>query len=464
MDSGEEATVPVSRDDPGEAVQSTLELHIREADGRLHIQPFSRREVLVPPGLTLQLVGQEVRFKTAQPGESCYKDGAPVRRGLLEVGAFLEYGGTRVRLWDHGQPSAYLKGCSAPYAGEIWPLGPGESTVGRPGRRQNTVRLDHPTISREHAVILGDERGYHLLGQSSTSLVCVAGNKLNSGDRVTLADGDVIEFGELVLRFHSPQAASSGCDLVRVRSLGGFQVFIGGQVVADKDWKTQQIKWLFAHLAYLWGRPLALEAIVEELWPDFAPEKSRNNLNYTVSTLRQTIRARLPENQRSLEVLLRSSTTLQLNPDILDQHDIVSLQRSLRLVAQEKNPQLWERHAEKAVLDYTGPFLTDCYLDWVGPVRQALEVEVSECGRQLLEVRGQQENWTGILPVATHLLTCDPCCEWAGLYLMRALRHTGNPSQAVRVYEQLAQALQRQLDCQPDDELQSEFELLRQAD
>lgn len=452
----QEATLQVSAR-LEEGVQTSLELHVRRPDGGAGVVPFHRAAVELELGegrVQFKLVQGQVSFRNLWVGEPLYKDGEPVQSGRLEVGAGLEYAGHRIRLWDPGQALAYLKGYSAPYSGEIWPVGEGEHAIGRPGQRHNSIQLDHPTVSRKHATIAKRDGRYQLLAESATNPVWVGGQLLEPDCWVDLNDGDLLEVGDLVLRFHGP-GETTGSSWIQVRSLGNFLATVGGTVVGDKDWKTQQIKWLFAHLAYEWGRPVAIEALLEELWPDFTPDRSKNNLNYSLSTLRQVLRSYLPEEMRKVELILRSSSSLQLNPELLDSHDVVHLRRQLALVQQGER---WEAAAERAVLGYTGPLLQDCYLDWVAPLRQSLELEVLDVAKRLLEHRAQAENWEGSVAVAGHVLQLDPCSQWACLLLMQALRQSGRGAEALRAFEQMRKTVWKELEVEPDLELLREHQ------
>ncbi|MBX3170581.1 MAG: FHA domain-containing protein [Candidatus Eremiobacteraeota bacterium] len=446
-----------------EGVRTSLELHVRRPDGGVEVYPFPRATVELELGegrIQFKWQSGQVSFRNLATAEPVYKDGELVRAGRLEVGAGLEYCGHRVRLWDPEQAPAYLKGYSAPYSGEIWPLGEGEYPIGRPGQRDNAITLDHPTVSRKHATIAKKNGNYLLLAESATNPVCLGGQELEPGQWAHVQDGDLLEVGELVFRFQSPSASAAASSLIQVRSLGNFLATVGGNVVGDKDWKTQHIKWLFAHLAYEWGRPVAIEGLLEELWPDFPSDRSKNNLNYSLSTLRQVLRACLPEDMRKSELILRSSSSLQLNPELLDQHDVVYLRRQLALVQPGED---WERAAERAVLAYTGPLLQDCYLDWVAPLRQSLELEVLDVAKRLLEQRARARNWEGSVAVAGHVLQIDPCAQWACLLLMQALRSSQRAAEALRIFEQTRKTLLKELEIEPDLELLREHQKVLSA-
>ncbi len=455
--------MPVRRQSPGEVVQSSLELHIRGPQGQVEVVPLHRQQIEheLGPGLALRfsLIDGEVRFRNLSQ-QPVYKDGQPLDSGRLEVGTSLEFAGRRLLLWDSGQPSAYLKGYSAPYSGEIWPLGPGQHPMGRPGRRSNAIQLDHPTVSREHATLIQSaEGGYQLLAESATNPVCLRGQMVAPGQQVDLQHGDLIEVGELVFRFHHPApGAEAPLELapLRVQSLGSLQAQVAGNILTDKAWKTQFIKWMFAHLAYEWGRPVGIEMLLEELWPEASPEKARNNFNYSLSTLRQILRNCLPEPSRTTEVVMRSSSTLQLNPDLLDEHDVVLLQRALASASAARPG--WELQAEKAILGYSGPFLAECYLDWASSVRQSLELQTMEMARTLLESWAEQGKWEPSVPLATQLLKIDPLSQWPCLRLMQALRHCQRASEALKVFEQCRKQWHRELGLEPEVELLREHQ------
>jgi len=459
----EDATQPVMARQDNEGLQSSLEIHIRDQEEGVKVYPLHRKvlewESSSGQKLRFTYQGGEVLFRNLTLSEPLYKDGQAVSSGRMEVGGFLESADLRIRLWDSGRPSAYLKGYSAPYSGEIWPVTEGTHPLGRPGQRANAIQLDHPTVSRKHATITMQDGQVRLLAESATNPVCVGGQTVEPGEVVHLVDGDLIEVGDLVFRFQWPGSEPSPPEtsLIRVRSLGSFQAFVGSEPISDKEWKTQHIKWLFAHLAYAWGRPLAIEQLLEELWPDFTTDRSKNNLNYSLSTLRQTLRSHLPEAMRKVEIVLRSSSTLQLNSDLLDSHDVVLLQRDLQHVSQAKD-ESWESAAERAVLAYAGPFLSDCYLDWVSPLRQSLEIEVLDVAKRLLDHRFSAERWEAMIAVAGHVLKIDPCAQWACLRLMQALRHCQRATEAVRVFEQCRKTLHKELEVEPDLDLLTEHQ------
>ncbi|MFN8605967.1 MAG: BTAD domain-containing putative transcriptional regulator [Vulcanimicrobiota bacterium] len=455
------------RDSGTEAIRSTLEIHVREPEGPTRVIPLSRPviefEVCGRGSLRISCQRGEVFFRNLKAEEPCYLEGSLAESGRLEVGAYVEVAGSRVLLWDSEKATAYLKGYSSPFAGEIWPLCKGENTIGRIGRRQNSIHLDHPAISREHARIVGGPEGYVLTAESTTNAVYVGGDCVSPAQSIQLAHGDLLELGDLHFRFYDPGSSTSQpthSGFLTIRSLGGFQVAVQDREISDKDWKTQLVKWLLAHLAYEWGRPLAVERILDELWPESPLEKSRNNLNYTLSILRQTLRGLLPAEFARHDVILRSSSSLQLDLSLLREHDYVSLRRHLEQAAKSKGEDgaRREHYLSQALQAYRGVFLADCYLDWVQPVRMALEVDVLNAARELTELLLLRQSWKELVSVANKAISIDPLCQWACLALMQSLRETGRSSEALRVFEKFRLALNRELGVTPDVELMLEHQ------
>lgn len=462
------STIPVQRSASSEEVSTSLELHVRSGSGQREIVPvrWHSLDYRLPSEQILRFRYQDgtVTFKDLTRSELVYKDGVVKTSGRLEVGSWLEVGEHRILLWDNGAPAAFLKGCSAPYSNELWALGPGEHTIGRPGKRRNAISLDHPTVSREHARLVSlPEGGYAVVAEAATNPVYLRGRALSPAQPETLHHGDLLEIGDLVFRFHQPrgtsgEAAQQAC--LQVLSLGSLTVRVAGTVIPDKAWRTQYVKWLFAHLAYAWDRPLGTESLIDELWPEADPEKARNNFKFTLSTLRQVLRSHLPPELQHLDVILRSSSTLQLNPDLLDRHDAVTLSRlvkSLALVPEGQAP--WERQAQEAILQARGPFLSECYLDWAVDARQTLELQLQELARSLLERLERAQRWDAVIAVASHLLELDRYAQWALVSALRALRQSERRAEALRLWER-TQGLWQDEGLEPEAELQRELEQL----
>ena len=57
--------------------------------------------------------------------------------------------------------------------------------------------------------------------------------------------------------------------VLRIRSLGPLEVFLGEDVIEERTWRSPRVKYLFAYLA-IQPRPVPEERILEEFWPEDA--------------------------------------------------------------------------------------------------------------------------------------------------------------------------------------------------
>jgi DNA-binding SARP family transcriptional activator len=461
-------TVPVNKE--SEAVlQTSLELQVVAPDGARQIFPVNRTVAEHLLGgkhlLRFSYMNGEVKFREVGKSGQVYKDGNIVTEGALEVGAVLEVGPYRVRLWDTGEPTAFLKGYSTPYLNAVWPLPPGQHYIGRPGKRQNQILLEHPTVSRAHATITTHEQGNCVLqSESSTNPVYLGGQRLEAGAESQLSHGDLLEVGELTFRFHQPsqQAELEEAVGLEVQSFGSLLVQLGGRAVPDTAWKTRNVKWLFAMLAYAWNQPQSVESLQTRLWPEADTRKARNNFKYTIATLRAGLRDVLPEHLADTKTVLRSSSTVQLNPDLLKAHDVITLQRLLKRINDKTELDTdWETAAMTLILNVRGPFLEDCFDEWAQTIRQTTELQLLDLAKCLLARLESQENWERVIPVGSQIIQLDRFAQWACLALMRALRETGRGSEGLRLFEQSRKVWLEELGLEPQIELLREEQEIR---
>lgn len=418
-----DATAAVSRSEEGEFVKSTWEVTLSSSEGVRHYPVY--RTILKLPPVSLRLLGGELHFESSV--EVIHRRGS-VSAGVLAVGETLSWNDCVLALHDRsGKSRAVLECFTEPFYSRIWTIDEQVTRVGRPGKRPNELEIDHPTVSREHAVLSWEERGPVLRSSGVTLVDGVAVSE------VVLADGALVQWGDLLFQFRLlSELAPAGGGLV-VTSLGSFQARVHGAVVTEKAWRTQAVRWMLARLALEWGRPVAVERLLEEFWPEMPEDKSRNNFNYTISTLRQVL--------GGSEAILRATGSLQLSPSFLGSHDLVALLRALR-------GEDWG-----AAVDLYGEYLPGCYMDWAVSMRVSLEQQVLQGGLRLLERLETGGLWAEVLELGGKLHGIDSTCQRTALGMLRAHLGRGNAGEARRFYERFREHLQRELGLEPGPEL-----------
>lgn len=421
--SRDEATAATSLSHEGEFIKSSWEITHTSPAGQVRHFPVYRTVVTVGP-VRFSMVKQQLHFASL---ESVMHRREPVREGILQVGETLSWSGGVLALHDRsGEVRGSLECFTDPFYSRIWTIHRKVTRIGRPGKRDNELEIDHPTVSREHAVL-----DWPLLSSSAATLV----DGQPVGDGVELADGAMVQLGDLLFQFRLLEEPVSAARL-SVNSLGSFQARVGNELITEKSWRTQAVRWMLARLALEWGRPVPVEVLLEQFWPEMPEEKSRNNLNYTISTLRQILR--LGEGP---DPLLRATGSLQLRPDFLGEHDVVNLQQALK------------REDFASALDLYAPYLPGCYLDWAEGTRTHLEQQTLQGGLRLLERLLSEGDFDGVLALGPKLHRIDPTCQQTALALLKAHLGRENPAEAVRFYERFRETLQTELGLPPVPEM-----------
>ena len=78
-------------------------------------------------------------------------------------------------------------------------------------------------------------------------------------------------------------------ELVRLQLLGAFRVVVGGQAVADRDWRLRKARSLVKLLALMPGQRVTREQVTELLWPDLDPDAAANNLRVALHAARRAL-------------------------------------------------------------------------------------------------------------------------------------------------------------------------------
>ncbi|MEW6284563.1 MAG: BTAD domain-containing putative transcriptional regulator, partial [Candidatus Eremiobacterota bacterium] len=236
--------------------------------------------------------------------------------------------------------------------------------------------------------------------------------------------------------------------LLRLYSLGAFEVYCGDEPIPPRSWRSQKIRYLLACLA-AHSRPVSEDLLMEEFWPEDPDDKARQSLNQAASVLRRVLR---PSDRPGDDFILRVPGGLQLNPQLARWHDLDELRRGLaeasRLEAAGTLSEAAERWRGVFRL-WRGDYLEGCYMEWALALRSRLDRELIEAVCKLAVAALQQGRPQEGLEYARRVLDSDPCCQEAHLAVMQANLAVGRPEEAVRQYEVCCRALRRDLGMEP---------------
>jgi two-component SAPR family response regulator len=248
--------------------------------------------------------------------------------------------------------------------------------------------------------------------------------------------------------------------ILRVYSLGQMEVSLGEQRLDERGWKTQKTRYLFARLAYHWPRPLSVDRVMAELWPDSDEEAARRNLNTTVSI----IRGRLKSTQGSFDPVLRINDTLALNPEQPLWHDVRELETSsaaARACSEAGQVEEAMSHLARVARLYRGAYLEGCYMDWANERQIALEGCAIEALDQLCLYRAGQHRHREALEYALRLLLLQPDHPGGQEVVMKSYLGLEQHEKAVSHYEGYRTRLLRETGEEPAIDLTRLYQMAR---
>src|SRR5207248_3034759 len=196
------------------------------------------------------------------------------------------------------------------------------------------------------------------------------------------------------------------------------------------------------------------EHIINSLWPDMSPENGANNLHKALYVTRRILEPDLPPR--------RASSYLRLHHDLLLLEapgglwiDVEAFLAAAKEAHERRTPQAYR----EALRLYTGDLVPEdqyedwaiAYREWLSGLRVTLLVE-------LAGVQEQTGDFSAAIETLQQAVASDPVHEEAQGLLMRLLVQAGRRHLALRQYQALQAALQRELDAEPDVSLQALYQ------
>ena len=197
---------------------------------------------------------------------------------------------------------------------------------------------------------------------------------------------------------------------VRIETMGGFRVTVGGDPVRSNAWGSRQARLVCRRLAATVGRPIPRDELTEMLWPDeWDPARCSARLSVVLSNIRRVLGGGL--------VADRDAVRLDLDAVELD---LVALEEAVvagddaLVVARARGPVLPE----------------DAYEDWAIETRQRFATAVGSARRRLASRAAELGRWDEVVGHAQAMLELDAFDERAHELLVRALVADGRQGEA----------------------------------
>jgi len=237
--------------------------------------------------------------------------------------------------------------------------------------------------------------------------------------------------------------------VIRAICLGGFQLFYRGQELGKEVGLIGKPRELLAYFVTHRHQRLALDHILEDLWPESDPGRGQSVFHTTLYRLRQALtRAAGPGSyvcHESGEYYLERER-FQIDLDLFDAY-LAQAQNSVGEAA--------IRAYQAAVDLYTGPYLTTFYHEWCEKERRRLTASYLTALRILTAHYAAVNDYHRAIAACERMLEVDPLLEQVHCDLMRFWHRLGNRAAVVKQYQTLSKLLAEELDAGPMPETQA---------
>ncbi|MFN8496967.1 MAG: tetratricopeptide repeat protein [Anaerolineae bacterium] len=211
-------------------------------------------------------------------------------------------------------------------------------------------------------------------------------------------------------------------------------------------------------LFYLATHPArSMQQIGADLWPDASRQGLRTAFHNTLHVLRRALGGR--------EWVTTDADGYTLNHDLGYWYDVAQF----RALASATGPTAsdaagTEPRLREALGLYQGDFLGELDAEWIAPLRSELRLLYRDAALALGHYLTDGRRYTEGADVYRALIARQPYVEEAHRELMRCLSRGGERSQAVRVYQELAGALARDMGIAPAPETRRLLEQIRNGE
>ncbi len=228
--------------------------------------------------------------------------------------------------------------------------------------------------------------------------------------------------------------------------LGRFQVAVGDRIIEDRAWRRRKAASLVKLLALAPRHRLHREEILEYLWPGQDPETAGANLRVVLHAARRALQSGDAQGQT---FLLAIGDGIVLQPDGEARVDVEAFER-----AAADARRSGDFASYRVALDrYTGELLPDDrYEDWTVGRRERLHDSYLALLTGFAEILEHGDDLPASIAALERVVATDPTHELAASRLMDAYARTGQRHRALRLFQQLRDALENELDASPDDE------------
>ncbi|MFF5214159.1 BTAD domain-containing putative transcriptional regulator [Micromonospora sp. NPDC000442] len=236
---------------------------------------------------------------------------------------------------------------------------------------------------------------------------------------------------------------------MKIEVLGGFRVLFGSSEV---DLGTPKQRTVLAELVMNSGRTVAIEELIDEIWPEGPPRSAVPNVRTYAANLRRTFEAH--EAGQGVLVRQRGGYRLEVATDDVDLFHFLDQVERARQRNHRDDPETARSLLSGVMPLWHGPPLLGV------PLGASLAAHVAAAQEQhllavelLADLHLAADRVEEALPLLWRTVATHPIREPALLLLMRALHRRGDVAGAISVFRSAARVMRAELGVEPGSDL-----------
>ena len=254
---------------------------------------------------------------------------------------------------------------------------------------------------------------------------------------------------KLALKESLDAIVRAGLPLMEIRTLNQFTVRIDGRTISRQQWKGNSARRFFAVLLGLGGRDVPQDLIMEELWPDASPRAAQSNFKSALHRLRKVIAPNIERYQRSPYLHVRDG--LVGLDESLCRIDFEVFEQTAQKAFDTADEAQGFRLARQAIDLYEGVFISnELYISCINRQRDRLAIIYMKLLKKVSKLYFANREYKRAVDCLKAWLDADPYSDEACRHLLNTYQEMGRPNQALRVFSEFQNRLQRDLQIMPD--------------
>jgi predicted ATPase/DNA-binding SARP family transcriptional activator len=224
----------------------------------------------------------------------------------------------------------------------------------------------------------------------------------------------------------------------QIQLFGGLKATYNDQEVAR--FRTQKTALLLSYLALHSHQIHPREVLVDLLWPEDDPEAARLSLRVALSSLRNQFLAVAG----APEIFTATRTEVRVHKEAFTT-DVAEFQRLLTRADEVKDDAQRLELLLQAQALYQGDLVPGAYDDWIGEWRNSLSEAHLSALRAIVRLYASTKRYQPAVKYAQLCVNLDPLREESHRDLMRIYAAMGEPSAALKHFEDLVKILRAEL-------------------